>query len=399
MPICLDAWSEKGVDLTAEQAEAVGRSGLVRVLVDRPPERWRLVADSRVGVVQGAGWEVRVSPRLRIPRLMFLLGYASDPRGWREVGPSFAPERDLFAAVANGFSIHAARSLTPAPLHGYVTVQEHATTLRGRLRTSEQIARWAGMPLPLELEYDDFTADVPENRLVLGAAESLLRFPRIPHGTRLRLRRVRAALEGVTPAAPGPDVSAPPPSRLNTRYRSALALAELILRGSSVSTRQGAVTSIAFLFDMNRVFENFLSATLRDELESRGGTVRLQHGIGHLDREEKINLVPDITWWRSGRCHAVIDAKYKALGGASLPNADAYQMLAYATALGLERGYLVYAKDADEVSRMHTVSKTATTIDVTAVDVEREPDEVLAQVRGLAARITASAFPAHMLVA
>ena len=35
------------------------------------------------------------------------------------------------------------------------------------------------------------------------------------------------------------------------------------------------------------------------------------------------------------------------------PADDAYQMLAYCTALGLDRGYLVYAKDAGETDRSH----------------------------------------------
>lgn len=40
---------------------------------------------------------------------------------------------------------------------------------------------------------------------------------------------------------------------------------------------------------------------------------------------------------------AVADAKYKRTSHQDYPNADAYQMLAYCTRLGLRRGWLIYA--------------------------------------------------------
>jgi hypothetical protein len=68
------------------------------------------------------------------------------------------------------------------------------------------------------------------------------------------------------------------------------------------------------------------------------------------------------------------------------PNADAYQMLAYRTALGLDRGYLVYAKDAGEADRNH-VGRNVTVIHVRAIDVEQPPTRLLAQVQDLAREI------------
>ena len=46
---------------------------------------------------------------------------------------------------------------------------------------------------------------------------------------------------------------------------------------------------------------------------------------------------------------------HKALRPAGLPNADAYQMLAYCTALNLNQGYLVDAKDSGEETRNLTL--------------------------------------------
>src|SRR5450755_3332796 len=218
------------------------------------------------------------------------------------------------------------------------------------------------------------TADIAENRLLRGATELLLRFPRVPELARKRLLRIRATLEDVAPATPRQAIKAPPITRLNARYRAALALSELILQQFSITTSAGRVRTVSFVFDMNTVFEDFLSTALRASLERIGGQVRLQYRHERLDHQRRIRLTPDITWWQGNKCRAVIDAKHKPLKDARFPNADAYQMLAYCTAFGLKRGYLVYAKDAGEATRRHKMRNADVVIDVKAIDVQLEPD-------------------------
>ena len=383
----LRAWDSTTTELAPEQVAAVAAAGLVKVLPERPPRTWRLVADQHVGVVAGDDWEVRVVPRLAIPRLMFLLAYAADPRGWRDAPASFGIERELLPAIASGFALHAQRAVSPAPARGYVSVEEQQTMLRGRLRSADQIARWPGLALPLELTCDDHTVDIAENRLLRGATELLLRVPRVPLSARRRLLGVRAALHDARPTAPGARVAAPPITRLNAHYRVALTLAELILRNTSIAAERGTTHAISFVFDMNKVFEDFVAAALGISLERFGGHVRLQYDGERLDRERRVKLVPDITWWREGACQAVIDAKFKDLADGPPPNADIYQMLAYCIGLGLCRGCLVYATDAGRERDRHRIRHAEVEIAVTVLDVEQPPAVVLAQVDGLAAGI------------
>jgi 5-methylcytosine-specific restriction enzyme subunit McrC len=70
-----------------------------------------------------------------------------------------------------------------------------------------------------------------------------------------------------------------------------------------------------------------------------------------------------------------------------MPNVDAYQMLAYCTALGLPHGFLVYAKDSGEQPRTYEVLKSKCVIEVRTLDVEVGPDLLLQQVQALAAEI------------
>jgi 5-methylcytosine-specific restriction enzyme subunit McrC len=387
----LSAWSSDTIaTLTPDQARLAEASGLVTARVHEPPASWRLVAGSRVGWVGGQEWEVRVVPALAVPKLMFLLGYAMDPTGWRDEEAPYGEEDQFFAAIASGFAFHATRALDEGPLRGYVTVDERAAAVRGRIRFGEQASRMRGLPVPLEITYDDFTSDVPENRLLYAAATTLLRFPRVPDRARARLRRIRAALDGVSPPT---TAAAPPITRLNRRYKRAIPLAELILRHGSVTTEHGSTRSISFVFDMNRVFEDFVSVALTGALRAHGVTVQLQHTGRHLDRERLILLRPDITLWRAGRCIGVVDAKYKRLADERFPNADAYQMLAYCSGFGLRDGTLVYAHDPDEAERTHHLVG-GTTISVRTVDVEAEPDKLLRQVDALATALIVGATDA-----
>lgn len=389
MQLPLEAWSTQVARLSQEQAQEIAASGLAAVELHEPPDSWTLITNSKVGVLDHGDWGVRVVPRIAIPKLMFLLGYAVDRRGWRSSVASFSRERELFPAIASGFAHHAQRALEPAPLRGYVSVDERSPALRGRLRVADQMART--LPLPLEITFDDYTLNIPENQMLRGAGELLLRSRRIPSAARKRLLRLRAILADVTPSS---GATIPPEiTRLNEPYGPALSLAELILSSASITTEHGEIAAVGFVFDMNQVFEDFLSAALAEALAAYGGSVQLQYGQHYLDRERKLRVVPDITWWSRGRVRAVIDAKYKRLVDARFPNADAYQMLAYCTAFGLPQGYLVYARDTDQHSRLHHIERTSTTIKVRAIDVTQQPDEVLAQVDELAAELAIARDP------
>jgi 5-methylcytosine-specific restriction enzyme subunit McrC len=385
------AWSRVEREIDPAHALELARLGVVRVAPIQPPNRWRIETDSKVGILVGNGWELRISPKLEIPKLLFLLAYSLQPDGWKDIVTGFEDETELLDAVASGFSWHLDRALEQGPIRGYVTVDDRRHEIRGRVRFADQIASSRGLPIPVEITYDDFTIDVVENRLVRAATEVLLRMPRIPPHARRRLVRARAILEDVDPVAPIRPARVPALTRLNGRYAAALALAVLILNASSIKSDVGDIRATSFVFDMNEVFESFLFAALKDAFRRHGGEVR-RHAVDYLDvREGAIRLEPDITWWLHGRCCAVIDAKYKSLvDRKSMPNADAYQMLAYCIALNLQRGLLIYAKgEAD--TRTHVIRRHPYEIDVQAIDVGANPEVLLAQVDAIAAQVALSA--------
>ena len=106
-------------------------------------------------------------------------------------------------------------------------------------------------------------------------------------------------------------------------YRPALALAELVLRNLSLSEETGELSSATFIFNMNKVFEDFVTAAFTSAMRKHGGTVRPQVGEYSLDKGAQLKLRPDIGWWDGDRCLAVLDAKYKAIDDGLLRHDDA----------------------------------------------------------------------------
>jgi 5-methylcytosine-specific restriction enzyme subunit McrC len=101
-------------------------------------------------------------------------------------------------------------------------------------------------------------------------------------------------------------------------------------------------------------------------------------------------LRADVVWRKQGVVRAVVDSKYKSLfAGSSMPNADAYQMLAYCIGFGVRRGLLIYARDSLDQPRLHVVKRHDYEIDVQAVDVELSPDELLTQIDHIADNLAA----------
>lgn len=129
-------------------------------------------------------------------------------------------------------------------LLGYRDTEERLTVVRGRIRQAEQVRRRYGLPLPLEVRYDDYTVDIPENRLLLAAVLRLLRLPGVRSDVRSLLRHLLVRLDGVNRLTPGLPLPRWTRTRLNARYGNALGLAELILRGATYELDDGTAVRV-----------------------------------------------------------------------------------------------------------------------------------------------------------
>ncbi|MDQ6740842.1 MAG: McrC family protein, partial [Actinomycetota bacterium] len=377
------------VQLTLESSAALRESGLVNVL-PLPDGMWTIAPAGLVGAVQVGELLVIVRPKgkVGVRELLFLLGYAADP-GFRPDDVSAVGSDDLFVVLAESLARHAERALQRGAVNGYVSVEEALRTVRGRIRVGDQMSRRPGMAIPLEITYDDFTPDIPENRILRTAIRLMLHLPRLDETVRGRLAHVDSKLDGVTPLGFGAPLPAWAESRHNAAYVPALRLAEIILRNMSAEAGLGGQMVASFAVNMAKVFEDFVATSLREALAARPGETRGQYEA-YLDEPEnwakptdRVRMYVDVVHSVHGQPAIVFDAKYKAASrSGAYPNADHYQMLAYCTALDVERAWLIYAGSGPP--RIRRVGNSAVSIAEFPLDVSQPAEILLKRVRTVA---------------
>ncbi len=183
-----------------------------------------------------------------------------------------------------------------------------------------------------------FTPDGLENRILKLACQRVLPFPFRHHVDLPQRCRRLLKLLGEVPDDPHAEEGFRTLSyhRLNEHYRPALSLARLLLSHLSASGSRGGEPFVAFLVEMNQLFERYISHVLRDGLRRHSGIdVALQEG-SHLDMASQVQIRPDILVRKNGAPVLVVDAKYKRMPG----NADLYQVLAYCEVYRLTRAVL-----------------------------------------------------------
>ena len=366
---------------------------LIRGLTVQPvpgsTDTYTLTGGSMVGVARVGDLTVELRPKIGPAAVLFLISYALDPRAWRTEHASLARDVNLAEAVVPLFTRTTQHALRLGLLHGYRRREDTLTMVRGRVRMADQFRTHTGLPLPVEVTYDDFTPDILENQLLRTAVETLGQLHLRHTTSRTALARLRHQLNGISRiTADRRGVPEPHWTRLNERYRPAVSLARLIITTAGLEARAGGQDASVFLVDMNVVFEWFIRVALleRLRLDDRTFPPAVRGHAVHLDVEHQVPLEPDLSWWVAGRCVFVGDCKYKRTTG-SVPNADAYQMLAYLTALQLDEGLLIYAA-GEEIPHDVSVQYANKRIQIRIIDVTRPPADALAQIGELAEDIS-----------
>ena len=348
---------------------------------------WQISGRRRIGVVRiGSGDSaivLHLRPKLPVDSLLFLLSYAAGDRMWRETEVTMGTQQGLLPAVAILFARMASRALDGGVLHGYRETTDTLYAVRGRVDMQAQLRR-SGLPLPVAVEFDEFTADIPENQILVAALRRLLSVPDLPARTQPALRHLLGRLAEVSAPPLGSRLPKWTPNRLNARYGPALRLATLLLDDLSPDIRLGdEARTDGIVIDMERLFESFLESALVDIAGSHGlRCVRQQHQY-RLDAAQQIKIRPDVAVYRGTRLLTVIDAKYKVSGDGIGHHPDLYQVIAYCAALGLSSGHLVYAAGPTN-PQTHRIGPPGTAVSVHGIDLCAPPGEVLACVDRIA---------------
>lgn len=233
----------------------------------------------------------------------------------------------------------------------YESIEENATFFKGKMKFSQQIKYNHSHKERNFVEYDAFTVNRPENRLLKATLLYLYK-----HSTSSKNRNdikillnsfgeIEASVDYKT------DFSKYIPDRNMKDYSTALLWSKVFLTGKSFTSFAGSEVAVALLFPMETLFESYIAALLKKELGIKGYLVSAQDRKYHLfdEPDKKFLMKPDIVITNKvNKSIFVMDTKWKVLSDSKhnygISQADMYQMYAYQKKYSAINVTLLYPK-------------------------------------------------------
>ncbi len=348
-------------------------------------ERNRLRATQFVGVIQAGGYTIQILPKIdcdpdadaeaiigsaaygraatsAAQNFLHLLIHARQLKLHNQSVATLNTNRGAWLEMLTRlFAVELLTQLQQGFHQDYVRREDQLPYVRGHWNIVRQFSRQPNLAQGLDVSYDDYLPDTLLNRVFRLAVDKLQQITRDTQN-----RQMLADLEGwlqpvKLPAALNQsDLNQVIFNRLNERFRPAFQLAQMLLQGLTVQLLAGGQRATAFVFDMDRLFEEFVAGflqTYRQRILPRdwhGLPIELQGGEAkkHLVRPSPPSqrpmflLEPDILIGLPGLPKLIIDTKNKSLplkrSYRAVAESDAYQMLAYATQFRCPNILLLY---------------------------------------------------------
>lgn len=215
---------------------------------------------------------------------------------------------------------------------GYELKQENEKFLKGKLLFSQHIKYNFAHAERFFVEYDEFSVNRPENRLIKATLERLKRVTQAEENKR-DVRRLLMIFEDVESSTYiDSDFQKCTGGRNMKEYEGILSFCKMLLHGLSYSTYAGKHDTLALLFPMEKLFEGYIAQKIKDRFTD--WTVKTQHTGKYLFEEPRMfSLRPDI-YLKKGDDIVLMDTKWKLLTDDvaekyGISQADMYQMYAY----------------------------------------------------------------------
>ena len=385
----LREWERKSnVELTAEQIGNLQSIDGIRVEARTDGNFDITPTGNLVGYVRRGDISVVIEPsKCGAAQVIFMMGYSEDPKMFGSDQVEFDQDDDLLEAFISVFVRSAIAAIERGLFRTYASQDDDLSTIRGRVRMSDQMSRRFRLTPPIAVTFDEFTVDNYENRILRSAIQLASHLPIRNQVTSRGLQYLRAMFSDVSLIEFNRNsVVEPVWNRLNEHLKYSVNLARRILTNSSISLDHGVASSDEFLINMANVFEDFVVTAIREDLGATKSEMPRAKDLKFPVRlATKIRLKPDISGWNGDTCVAIGEVKYKRTTADGVVHPDIYQLLAYATATGLSQASVIYAKSAGENDGLsevgsHFVEGPGITINVFALDLQKSSSEVLEQI-------------------
>ncbi len=333
-------------------------------------------AQQWVGVVRIPGLSLEILPKAA-PRhnLLYMLMTAGElPFRERDLAAQATENAPLLEVLVRLFAGRLFGELTLGRQHSYVQRRDNLPYIKGKLLIGRHLAQNLARPDRFHVEYDEFCADTPLNRIFKAACRRLVAMTtKMP--LQERLTDCLFLLDDVRDVIPTPsDFDRIIINRQNERFADLFQFARLILLEQAPTSHGGDTKTFSLLFDMNAVFEKFIAQFLRHHILTNElsdcrlydqARSRLEHLVyrpppvlpaNYRPRRHGSKVLPlkaDLLIER-GPHRLIIDTKWKVLsseagGRRGVSRNDLLQLFAYAQNYGARNNVLLYPHPGEDL--------------------------------------------------
>ena len=352
--------------------------------------RRKLKAAQFVGIIATQGVRLEILPKIEKSEtietrgtLMKMVGAAySIPIYDGEITLLNSQDKDLIEILILIFARRLINEVRKGITRHYCREKADLSRLRGKLDVTRQFTKFAAMPQFLACEFDEFSADNSLNRLLACATALLIRRTNVASTQRL-LSEIDAHFSDVAPVsvqqALDENIRL---DRKDLRWGPCARLARLILNSLYQTVHGGKQEGVALLFDMNKLFEAYVTRIAQNALRPLGYTVLAQKPQRALVRnssgQRAFFTKPDI--YIQGHDQVIIvDTKWKSLdrskeGNFGIMQADAYQMHGYARVYEASSTVLLFPKMNEQQGELAswTFENSNTQLRLATIDILNE---------------------------
>lgn len=237
------------------------------------------------------------------------------------------------------------KRLTPK---NYISEEDNLTYLKGKIKFSENIRHNSCNQAKSYCEYDEFSENNALNQLFLFVSECLYNISKDSHNRKIlkfiinyysevdlvRFDRFRAAKIML--------------SHNQQLFKKPFGLAKMFVEKTSVDLTKNRFESITLLWDMNKLFEEFVFEIMKKYEHETGFNFTSQKiksllitADGDRKRDTKVDIMAERT--SGDKEKIIIDTKYKKFEGIDdFSNADVYQVSTYCILHNAKHAILVY---------------------------------------------------------
>ncbi len=207
----------------------------------------------------------------------------------------------------------------------YILEEGALNFYRGRVNFSRHASKFAGDSTRIWAEYNSYNLDHPLHRIIVSA---LRKIPALTRSTSLidLSRGISELFADICRPSRTDIIKVKRNSeRFTARYKRALSYALMILGDTALNPQQQDSTAIAIIFDMNILFEDFVTKCIRVAAQGTQFDIKAQVSSAFF---EKRTIRPDVLVEVCGK-NVVIDTKWKVIDKDRPADSDLKQIFVY----------------------------------------------------------------------